>query len=67
MKKTNHKAIYFSYMPLNVENTGNEEQFGEIEDSQSSIQGAAGYTTELVAEPMIAKDIYLYCILSFFI
>lgn len=51
-------------MPLIVENTNEVQQLEENEDSQSSMQGAAGYTSKLLAEPLIANGIYLCCFLS---
>lgn len=51
-------------MPFNVENTNDVQQLEENECSKSSMQGAAGYTSKLLTEPLIAKGIYLCCFLS---
>ncbi|VDI54564.1 polyadenylate-binding protein-interacting protein 1 [Mytilus galloprovincialis] len=48
----------------NNENAYEVQQLEENEDSQSSMQGAEGYTSKLLAEPLIAKGIYLCCFLS---
>lgn len=61
--KNNNKTNYFSYMTLNVEKTGNVEQFEEMEDTKSYIQGAMGHSSELVAEPLITKG--YFCIALF--
>ncbi|XP_071144499.1 polyadenylate-binding protein-interacting protein 1-like [Mytilus edulis] len=53
-----HESFIDSRPSLNNENTENEvQQLREVEDSQSSIQGAMGYSSELVAETLITKEI----------